>query len=141
MTLDDQKSHAVDFKIIWSSSEESQTYESYFSSPELIEFPTDIPGQNAYAYFYPPCNPIYQASKEEKPPLLLESHGGPTDEAHGTLNLGIQYWTSRGWAYVDVNYGGSSGYGRAYRERLLGSWGIVDVNDCCQCAKFLVIQG
>lgn len=141
VTLDDQKSHAVDFKIIWSSSEESQTYESYFSSPELIEFPTDIPGQNAYAYFYPPCNPIYQASKEEKPPLLLESHGGPTDEAHGTLNLGIQYWTSRGWAYVDVNYGGSSGYGRAYRERLLGSWGIVDVNDCCQCAKFLVEDG
>ncbi|GFY89983.1 alpha/beta-Hydrolases superfamily protein [Actinidia rufa] len=69
------------------------------------------------------------------------SVGGPTDEAHGILNLNIQYWTSRGWAFVDVNYGGSTGYGREYRERLLGSWGIVDINDCCCCAKFLVDDG
>ncbi|CAN4122171.1 unnamed protein product [Withania somnifera] len=67
--------------------------------------------------------------------------GGPTDEAHGTLNHSIQYWTSRGWAFVDVNYGGSTGYGRAYRERLLGKWGIVDINDCCSCAKYLVNEG
>ncbi|KAI8011664.1 Anaphase-promoting complex subunit 7 [Camellia lanceoleosa] len=82
-----------------------------------------------------------QASQEEKPPLLLESHGGPTDEAHGILNLNIQYWMSRGWSFVDVNYGGSTGYGREYRERLLGSWGIVNVNDCCSCAKYLVDDG
>ena len=75
MTLDDQKSKAVDFKIIWSSSPSSSKYKSYFSSPELIEFPTEVPGQNAYAYFYPPTNPIYQATQEEKPPLLLKSHG------------------------------------------------------------------
>ncbi|KAG6434606.1 hypothetical protein SASPL_106244 [Salvia splendens] len=79
--------------------------------------------------------------QEEQPPLLLKSHGGPTAEARGILNLSIQYWTSRGWAFVDVNYGGSTGYGREYRDRLLGHWGITDVNDCCSCAKFLVDSG
>ncbi|KAJ7958123.1 putative Acylamino-acid-releasing enzyme [Quillaja saponaria] len=141
VTLDDHKSKAVDFKTIWSSSPDSLKYNSYFSMPELIEFPTEVPGQNAYAYFYPPSNPMYQASQEEKPPLLLKSHGGPTAETHGILNLSIQYWTSRGWAFVDVNYGGSTGYGREYRERLLGSWGVVDVNDCCSCARNLVDCG
>ncbi|XP_011017237.1 PREDICTED: uncharacterized protein LOC105120651 isoform X3 [Populus euphratica] len=141
VNLDDVGSKVVDFKIIWSSSPDSLKYKSYFSLPELIEFPTEVPGQNAYAYFYPPSNPIYQASQEEKPPLLLKSHGGPTSETRGILNLSIQYWTSRGWAFVDVNYGGSTGYGREYRERLLDKWGIVDVNDCCSCAKFLVDNG
>ncbi|KAM7474911.1 hypothetical protein LguiB_022154 [Lonicera macranthoides] len=141
VVFDEHKSKVVDFQIIWCSSSDSKKYKPYFSIPQLIEFPTDVDGQNAYAYFYPPCNPDYEASSEECPPLLLESHGGPTDEAHGILNLSIQYWTSRGWAFVDVNYGGSTGYGREYRERLLGSWGIVDVNDCCRCAKFLVDNG
>ncbi|KAF8410015.1 hypothetical protein HHK36_002535 [Tetracentron sinense] len=109
VSLDDHRSKAVDFKIIWSSSPDSTKYSSYFSMPELIEFPTEVLGENAYAYFYPPSNPIYQASPEEKPPLILESHGGPTSEARGILNLSIQYWTSRGWAFVDVNYGGSTG--------------------------------
>ncbi|KAM7280474.1 hypothetical protein ACFE04_007608 [Oxalis oulophora] len=140
ITLDNQFK-VVDFNIVWSSSPDSLKYESYFSLPEVIEFPTEVPGQNAYAYFYPPSNPSYQASQEEKPPLVLESHGGPTCEARGALNLSIQYWTSRGWAFVDVNYGGSCGYGREFRERLLGRWGIVDVNDCCSCAKFLVDRG
>ncbi|XP_004248740.1 dipeptidyl-peptidase 5 [Solanum lycopersicum] len=139
--LDDHMSNVVDFSIMWSSSSDIDKYIPYFSHPEFIEFPTDVAGQNAYAYFYPPCNPEYNGSQEEKPPLLLESHGGPTDEARGTLNLSIQYWTSRGWAFVDVNYGGSTGYGRAYRERLLGKWGIVDINDCCSCAKYLVDEG
>ncbi|KAL0360795.1 UNVERIFIED_CONTAM: Dipeptidyl peptidase family member 6 [Sesamum radiatum] len=141
VTLDDQKSKAIDFKIIWSSSSISSSYRPYISSPELIEFPTEVPGETAYAYFYPPTNPLFQASSEEKPPLLLKSHGGPTAETRGTLNLSVQYWTSRGWAFVDVNYGGSTGYGREYRDRLLGRWGIVDVNDCCSCAKFLVDSG
>ncbi|KAG6784535.1 hypothetical protein POTOM_010232 [Populus tomentosa] len=141
VNLDDYGSKVVDFKIIWSSSPDSLKYKSYFSLPELIEFPTEVPGQNAYAYFYPPSNPIYQASQEEKPPLLLKSHGGPTSETRGILSLSIQYWTSRGWAFVDVNYGGSTGYGREYRERLLNKWGIVDVNDCCSCGKFLVDNG
>ncbi|MCL7046297.1 hypothetical protein MKW94_004375 [Papaver nudicaule] len=141
VTLDQSKSKAVGFSIMWSSSPNSTKYESYFSVPEPVEFSTVVAGQKAYAYFYPPSNPIYQASEEEKPPLLLESHGGPTDEARGVLDLNIQYWTSRGWAYVDVNYGGSTGYGREYRERLLGNWGIVDVNDCCSCARYLVESG
>ncbi|KAB2076102.1 hypothetical protein ES319_A06G017900v1 [Gossypium barbadense] len=139
VTLDGRK--VVDFKICWSSSSDCLKYESYFSQPELIEFPTVVPGQNAYAYYYPPTNPLYQASQEEKPPLLLKSHGGPTAETRGILNLSIQYWTSRGWAFVDVNYGGSTGYGREFRERLLDRWGIVDVDDCCSCAKFLLENG
>ncbi|KAG5543404.1 hypothetical protein RHGRI_016217 [Rhododendron griersonianum] len=170
VTLDDTKSKVIDFEIIWSSSPDSSKYKSHYSLPELIEFPTEVPGQNAFAFFYPPTNPCYQASQKEKPPLLLESHGfqgsdhivnalkvskvdlgrviglgkllgGPTAETRGVLNLAYQYWTSRGWAVVDVNYGGSTGYGREYRERLLGRWGIVDVNDCCSCAKFLVNEG
>lgn len=75
VTFDDDKSKAVDFNIIWSSSPDSLKYSSYISKPEFIEFPTEVPGQNAYAYFYPPSNPDFQASKEEKPPLLLKSHG------------------------------------------------------------------
>jgi len=75
VTLDEDKSKAVDFNIIWSSSPDSLKYSSYISKPELIEFPTEVPGQNAYAYFYPPSNPDFQASEEEKPPLLLKSHG------------------------------------------------------------------
>ncbi|KAL0314809.1 UNVERIFIED_CONTAM: Dipeptidyl peptidase family member 6 [Sesamum angustifolium] len=141
VTLDDQKSKAIDFQIMWSASSISSSYRPYISSPELIEFPTEVPGETAYAYFYPPTNPLFQASAEEKPPLLLKSHGGPTAETRGTLNLSVQYWTSRGWAFVDVNYGGSTGYGREYRDRLLWRWGIVDVNDCCSCAKFLVGSG
>ncbi|XP_052200679.1 uncharacterized protein LOC127807097 [Diospyros lotus] len=141
VTLDDHKSKVTDFQITWSSSPESSKYKSYFSLPELIEFPTEVPGQDAYAYFYPPTNPNYHSSREEKPPLLLRCHGGPTGETRGVLNLAYQYWTSRGWAVVDVNYGGSTGYGREYRERLLGRWGIVDVDDCCSCAKFLVDGG
>ncbi|XP_004500058.1 dipeptidyl-peptidase 5 isoform X2 [Cicer arietinum] len=141
VTLDDDKSKVVDFNIIWSSSPDSLKYSSYISKPELIEFPTEVPGQNAYAYFYPPSNPSYRAIDGEKPPLLLKSHGGPTAETRGVLNLSIQYWTSRGWAFADVNYGGSTGYGREYRDRLLGRWGIVDVDDCCSCAKYLVDSG
>ncbi|XP_020973102.1 uncharacterized protein LOC107625088 isoform X2 [Arachis ipaensis] len=141
VTLDDDKSKVVNFNIIWSSSPDSLKYSSYISKPELIEFPTEVPCQNAYAYFYQPTNPFYQPNQGEKPPLLLQSHGGPTYQAHGILDLNIQYWTSRGWAFADVNYGGSTGYGRKYRERLLGQWGIVDVNDCCSCAKYLVNKG
>ncbi|KAL6548829.1 hypothetical protein OROHE_008674 [Orobanche hederae] len=139
--LDDQKSKAVGFTVMWTSSSISSSYRPYVSLPELIEFPTQVPGESAYAYFYPPTNPRFQANHEEKPPLLLKSHGGPTAESRGILNLSIQYWTSRGWAFVDVNYGGSTGYGREYRDRLLGRWGIVDVNDCCSCAKFLADSG
>ncbi|KAG2610819.1 hypothetical protein PVAP13_4KG229100 [Panicum virgatum] len=141
VTLDEKRTMTTDFSLIWSSSDDVTKYKSYFSLPEFIEFPTVIPGQHAYAYFYAPYNHSFQGPSDEKPPLLVRTHGGPTEEARGVLDLNVQYWTSRGCALVDVNYGGSSGYGREYRERLLGQWGVVDVNDCCSCATFLVETG
>lgn len=112
----------------------------YFSLPERIEFETDN-GKTTYAYFYPPQNPHCVGDEKELPPLIVTCHGGPTAAASAGLNLKIQYWTSRGFALVDVNYGGSTGYGRAYRDRLKGNWGVVDVADCVNAAKYLVAQG
>ena len=112
----------------------------YLSNPEAVEFPTEK-GLTAHALFYPPRNGDYAAPSRERPPLLVKSHGGPTSAASGALNLGIQYWTSRGIAVLDVNYGGSTGYGRAYRKRLEGQWGIVDVDDCVNGARYLVERG
>ncbi|HSD48611.1 MAG TPA: S9 family peptidase [Actinomycetota bacterium] len=111
----------------------------YLSVPEPIAFPTE--GGLAYAYHYPPTNPDVAAPPGELPPLIVKSHGGPTGEAVPELDLEIQYFTSRGFAVVDVNYGGSTGYGRPYRERLYGRWGIVDVADCISAARFLCEQG
>jgi len=91
--------------------------------------------------FYVPHNPGYEPPAGELPPLIVKSHGGPTGATSGELSLEIQYWTSRGFAVFDVNYGGSTGYGRAYRERLAGQWGIVDVDDCENGAHYLVEQG
>lgn len=112
----------------------------YLSTPQAIEFPTEN-GLTAHALFYAPRNKDYTAPAEEQPPLLVKSHGGPTAAAQTTLNLAIQYWTSRGVAVLDINYGGSSGYGRAYRNRLKGQWGVVDVDDCVNGARFLVGKG
>jgi dipeptidyl aminopeptidase/acylaminoacyl peptidase len=110
--------------------------ERFVSRPESIEFPT-ADGLPAYGLFYPPQNPDFEAPRGERPPLLVKSHGGPTDAASTELDLEIQYWTSRGIGVVDVNYGGSSGYGREYRRRLDGRWGEVDVDDCVNAARFL----
>uniref|UniRef100_R7WEB2 Dipeptidyl peptidase family member 6 n=1 Tax=Aegilops tauschii TaxID=37682 RepID=R7WEB2_AEGTA len=107
VTLDKNKTKAISFSIVWSSSPDVVQYRPFFSTPEFIEFPTSSPGQMAYAYFYPPLNPMFQGLPDEKPPLLVKTHG----------------------------------YGREYRERLLGKWGIVDVDDCCSCARFLVESG
>jgi len=112
----------------------------YLSVPREIEFPTER-GLTAYGLFYAPRNPDYRVPGGELPPLIVKSHGGPTSATSGVLNLAIQYWTSRGFAVLDVNYGGSTGYGRAYRERLNGQWGIVDVDDCVNGAKYLVQRG
>lgn len=111
----------------------------YLAIPETIEFPT-ANQLTAFAFFYAPRNRDYQAPADEKPPLIVISHGGPTSAATTTLKLNIQYWTSRGFGVLDVNYGGSTGYGRAYRERLNGNWGIVDVEDCVNGARYLVAQ-
>lgn len=109
----------------------------YLSLPEAIAFPT-TDDLIAHAWYYPPQNKDYMALSAELPPLIVNSHGGPTAAATVELNLRIQYWTSRGFAYLDVNYGGSIGYGRQYRQRLDGKWGIVDVDDCINAAKYLV---
>ena len=112
----------------------------YLSIPQTIEFPTEN-GQTAYGLFYPPTNKDYTAPLGEKPPLLVKSHGGPTAATSSSLSLKIQYWTSRGFALLDVNYGGSTGYGREYQQRLKNNWGIVDVDDCVNGAQYLAKQG
>ena len=95
----------------------------------------------AHAFFYPPCNKDYTGPAHEKPPLIVMSHGGPTAESRHSLRPVVQFFTSRGLAVMDVNYGGSSGYGRAYRRRLNGQWGVVDVNDCARAARHAAAQG
>ncbi len=112
----------------------------YISVPTAIEFPT-TGGRTAHAFSYRPQNRDYKGPVGERPPLLVLSHGGPTAAAGSALELSIQYWTSRGFAVLDVNYGGSSGYGRAYRERLNGEWGVVDVDDCVSAAQYLAARG
>ena len=112
----------------------------YFSIPKPIEFPTER-GLTAHAFYYAPRNQDHEAPAGEKPPLVVHCHGGPTGSAGPTYPFEYQYWTSRGFALVDVNYGGSSGYGRAYRQRLNGNWGVVDLDDCINAARHLVEQG
>ena len=107
---------------------------------ESVEFPT-TGSRTAFGLFYAPRNPDYAAPAAERPPLLVKCHGGPTSAASSTLNLLIQYWTSRGIAVLDVNYGGSTGFGRAYRDRLHLGWGIVDVDDAVAGARFLAERG
>ena len=112
----------------------------YLTTVKPVKFPTEN-GNSAFGLFYPPHNPDYEAGVGEKPPLLVKCHGGPTSSASSALNLGTQFWTTRGIAVLDVNYGGSTGFGRDYRERLHLNWGIVDVDDCVNGAKYLVAQG
>jgi dipeptidyl aminopeptidase/acylaminoacyl peptidase len=111
----------------------------YLTTVKPVEFPT-TGGKTAFGLFYPPHNPDFVGPANEKPPLLVKCHGGPTGAASSGLSLSIQFWTSRGIAVLDVNYGGSTGFGRDYRERLYGNWGIVDVDDCVNGAKFLAAQ-
>jgi dipeptidyl aminopeptidase/acylaminoacyl peptidase len=122
------------------SSSDIKIEQGYISIPQAIEFPTEN-GKTSHAFFYPPQNRDYQAPPEELPPMLVKIHGGPTSATSTSLAWDIQYWTSRGFALLDVNYGGSSGYGRPYRQRLEGQWGVVDVDDCVNGARFLVEQG
>ncbi len=111
----------------------------YVSIPERITF--DTPDGPTHALFYPPTNPEFRGLEGETPPLLVEIHGGPTGKARTTLNPSYLFWTSRGFGIVDVDYGGSSGYGRAYRNRLRGNWGVVDVRDCALAAAHLAAIG
>ena len=110
------------------------------SRSQSITFPTGD-GDEAHAYYYPPTNPGFKAPASEMPPVIVLSHGGPTSAASASFSLDIQFWTSRGFAVTDVNYRGSTGYGRAYRDALKGQWGVVDTEDCINAARHLVDQG
>lgn len=121
-------------------SEERDVSPGLLSVPRTIEFPTDG-GLTAHAHFYPPANERFAASDDERPPLVVMSHGGPTSESSAELDLHKQFFTSRGFAVVDVNYGGSTGYGREYRRRLNGRWGVVDTMDCINAARYLAARG
>jgi len=112
----------------------------YFTGVDSVEFPT-AGNRTAFGLFYPAFNPDYLPVEGDRPPLLVKCHGGPTAAASSTLDLRVQYWTSRGISVLDVNYGGSTGFGRAYRLRLDGNWGIVDVDDCVNGARHLANQG
>jgi dipeptidyl aminopeptidase/acylaminoacyl peptidase len=112
----------------------------YISAPRPVEFPT-TGGRTAHGLHYPPRNKDFAAPPGERPPVVVFVHGGPTSATTSAFRGGIQYYTSRGVAVLDVNYGGSSGYGRKYRQRLNDNWGIVDVDDCCNGAAFLASRG
>ncbi|MCH7802234.1 MAG: S9 family peptidase [Chloroflexi bacterium] len=112
----------------------------YLSSPEAIEYPT-TDGLTAFAFYYPAVNRDHEGPDDEKPPLLVVSHGGPTGAAGTSFSMSYQFWTSRGIAVLDVNYGGSTGYGTTYRRKLNGNWGIVDIDDCVNGAQYLVKRG
>lgn len=111
--------------------------DAYISVSQEISFPTKL--GDSYCFFYPPKNPEFQG--DGLPPLIVLSHGGPTASVDGSYNRNFLYWTSRGFAIADVNYGGSSGYGREYRNRLHKNWGVVDVDDCCEAALYLAEKG
>ena len=112
----------------------------YTSVPEAIEFPT-ASGKTAHAFYYPPVNREYVGPAGEAPPLLVLIHGGPTSATAAQFRLTTQFWTSRGFAVCDLNYGGSTGYGREYRNRLRDNWGVVDVADAANAARYLADQG
>ncbi len=109
------------------------------STGRLVEFPT-TGGRTAFGLFYPPVNAAYRGPDGERPPLVVTSHGGPTSSAWAALTLTVQIFTSRGFAVLDVDYGGSTGYGREYRRRLEGEWGVVDLDDCVNGARWLSEQ-
>jgi dipeptidyl aminopeptidase/acylaminoacyl peptidase len=111
-----------------------------FSTPAAVEFPTEN-GLTAHALVYPPTSASFEPLADERPPLIVMSHGGPTGNASPIFSLETQFWTSRGFAVADVNYGGSTGYGRTYRERLNGQWGVIDLQDCVNAARFLAGRG
>jgi dipeptidyl aminopeptidase/acylaminoacyl peptidase len=110
------------------------------SEPRAIEFPTGD-GDVSHAFYYPPANADFEGPDDERPPLIVVSHGGPTSHVTPALDHEFLFWTSRGFGVVDVNYRGSSGFGRAYRDKLRGTWGVVDTEDCIAAARFLAETG
>ncbi len=137
VVLLDFQSRAVD---VLSESRSEELDEGSLSEARQIEFPTEG-GDVAFAHFYAPRNASFAGPDDERPPLIVISHGGPTSESTPTFSLEIQFWTSRGFGVVDVNYGGSSGFGRTYRQRLNGTWGLTDTHDCISAATYLAGEG
>jgi dipeptidyl aminopeptidase/acylaminoacyl peptidase len=126
-------------KIVKSSSQLDITND-YYSKPVTLTF-TNRHNKNVYAFYYPPTNPDYSPASDEPPPLIVICHGGPTGQSSSALDPKKQFWSSRGFALLDVNHSGSTGYGRDYRNRLYKNWGILDVEDCCDAALYAVNQG
>ena len=122
------------------SAEIPENARRFFSVPTSEYFAAGD-GARIHAFLYKPHNPDFEAPSDEKPPLIIRVHGGPTSAATDALSLTVQFWTSRGFAVADLNYGGSTGFGRAYRERLNGQWGVVDVEDTVAAARHFVAQG
>ena len=112
----------------------------YVSAARAISFPNKD-GQTVHGFYYAPHNPVFEAPADEKPPTIIRLHGGPVGAVGNGFSLSTQFWTTRGFAILDLNYGGSTGYGRAYRERLNGQWGVVDVQDALDAARFLAGEG
>src|SRR6185503_20030230 len=110
------------------------------ATAQAISFPS-AGGRTAHAFYYPPTSDKFELPAGQAPPLVVQAHGGPTAAASAGFSLSNQFWTSRGFALVDVDYGGSSGYGRAYRQALNGQWGVVDVEDVIAAAEHLVKAG
>ncbi|XRM47505.1 hypothetical protein ABZX51_010475 [Aspergillus tubingensis] len=118
--------------------------DTYFSRAQHISFPRTIsthPDTLSHAFFLPPTNPKYSSAPGELPPLIITIHGGPTIHTDPGLSMMWQYYTTRGYAVALLNYAGSSGYGRAYRKLLNGSWGVLDVHDAADCARYLISEG
>ena len=148
VTFSEQKPACLTSSVVKSSCQLSVAKE-YYSIAQSKTF-TNRHNQKVYANYYPPTNPNYQTQSnnhsdnnvdKETPPLIIICHGGPTGQASAALDPKKQFWTSRGFALLDVNYSGSTGYGRQYRERLNGKWGLLDVQDCCDAALYAVSQG
>lgn len=115
---------------------------SVFSVPETINFPAEKgPTRDVHGFFWPPHNANSQGPEGKKPPLIIESHGGPTSRTPPALKLSLQYWNTRGYATFAINYTGSTGYGKEYRQMLNGRWGIIDVDDVAECVQYLVETG
>lgn len=121
-------------------SQESIVDAAFISQPVAITFPNQK-GEPVHAFYYAPKNPNFEAAKEERPPTIVRLHGGPTGATNAAFRANRQFWTSRGFAIVDINYGGSTGYGREYRERLRGQWGIVDIDDTKAALDYLIEEG
>lgn len=138
-TLDDNAINKLSTSVI-KNSNQLPLSETHFSKPQTITF-TNRRQQIVYAYYYPPANPEFHGLNNTSPPLIVICHGGPTGQNSTALDPKKQFWTSRGFALLDVNYSGSTGYGRDYRLRLNNNWGITDVDDCCDAALYAVEQG